>query len=83
MVGDRQGGHLEFLRARDQLVDAVGAVEQGVLGMRVQVNEGHGVPRVVGARGRRVGSSVRRVYIIPARAAAFETRENPSEARIS
>ena len=41
MVGDREGGLLELLGARDQVVDPVRAVEQRVLGVAVQVDEGH------------------------------------------
>ena len=43
MVGERQGGLLEFLRARYQVIDAVRAVEERVLGVAVEVDEGHTV----------------------------------------
>ena len=41
MIGDRQRGLLELLGAADQVIYAVGAVEEGVLGVAVQVNEAH------------------------------------------
>ena len=41
MIGDGQGGLLQLLRALDQVVDPIGAVEEGELGVAVQVDEGH------------------------------------------
>ena len=41
MVGDRERGLLELERPRDQVVDPVGAVEEGVLGVAVEMDEGH------------------------------------------
>ncbi len=43
MVGNGDGRLLELLGARDQVIDAVGAIEEGVLGVTMQVNEGHQV----------------------------------------
>ena len=42
VVGESQRGHLVFLRPADEVGEAVGAVEEGVLGVAVQVNEGQG-----------------------------------------
>jgi uncharacterized membrane protein len=39
MIGDRERRHLEFLRARDEAVDAVGAIEQAVFGVAVEMDE--------------------------------------------
>ena len=41
VIGNRQGGLLEFLGPSDQIVDPVRAVEKGVFGMAVEVYEGH------------------------------------------
>ena len=41
VVGDRQSGLLELLRAPNQVVDSIGTVEERVLGMAMQMNEGH------------------------------------------
>ena len=41
VIGDRQRRLLELLRPADQVVDPVGAVEEGVFGVAVEVNEGH------------------------------------------
>ena len=41
MVGDGEGGLLELLGAGDEVIDPVGAVEETVLGMRVEMNEAH------------------------------------------
>ena len=44
VVGHGHGGHAQLLHAPDQLVDVAGAVEQGVIGMQVKVDEvRHGV----------------------------------------
>ncbi len=40
VVGDRQRGHAEVLDPLDQLGNLAGAVEQAVVGVAVQVNEG-------------------------------------------
>jgi hypothetical protein len=42
MVGERQRRHLVLLGLPDQISDPVGAVEQGVLGVGVEVYEAHG-----------------------------------------
>jgi hypothetical protein len=39
MVGDRQRAHPHLARHADERLEAVRAVEQGVLGMGVQVDE--------------------------------------------
>ncbi|MNX99872.1 hypothetical protein D3C86_1323420 [compost metagenome] len=39
VVGERQGRHLVLRRALDQLADAAGAVQQGVFGVNVAVDE--------------------------------------------
>ena len=41
MIGDRQRGLLELERPRDQVIDAVRAIEKGVLRVAVQMDEGH------------------------------------------
>ena len=41
VVGEPQGRHLELLRFADQVREAVGPVQQRVLGVRVEVDEGH------------------------------------------
>jgi hypothetical protein len=42
MIGDRERRHLELLGARDEAVDAIGAIEQRVFGMAVEMDEGQG-----------------------------------------
>ena len=45
VVGHGHGGHAQLLHPLDKLLDVAGAVEQGVVGMEVQVDElGHGSP---------------------------------------
>ena len=44
VVGERQRGHLVLLGLANHVPQAVRAVEQGVLGVGVQVDEGHGKP---------------------------------------
>ena len=39
VVGDGHGGHVEFLDAPDQALDFAGAVEQGVVGVKMEMNE--------------------------------------------
>jgi hypothetical protein len=39
VVGQCEGGHLEFLGARDELVDLGRAIQEGVFGVGVQVDE--------------------------------------------
>lgn len=39
VVRNGHGGHAELLDARHQLVYVAGAVQQGVIGMKVQVDE--------------------------------------------
>ena len=41
MIGDRQRGLLELLRAADQIVDPVRAVEERVFRVAMEVDEGH------------------------------------------
>src|SRR5689334_6735859 len=41
MVGDRQPGLLELLRPPDQVIDPVRAVEERVLRVAMEMNEGH------------------------------------------
>ena len=41
VIGDRQGGLLELLGAPDQVIDPVGAVEERVFRVAMQMNEGH------------------------------------------
>ena len=41
VIGDRQRRLLELLRAPDQVIDAVRAVEERVLGVAMQVDERH------------------------------------------
>jgi hypothetical protein len=41
MVGDGQSGLLEFESPPDQLIDSIGAVEERILGVTVEMNEGH------------------------------------------
>ena len=41
MVGDGQTGHAELFRPVEQVLDGGLAVQDGILGMYVQVNEGH------------------------------------------
>ena len=43
MVGDGQCRLLELERAGNEVINAVGAVEQGIFRMAVQMNEGHPV----------------------------------------
>ena len=53
MIGDRERRHLEFEGARDQIIDPVRPVEQGVLGVAVEMREGQwtGLGVRDGARG--------------------------------
>jgi hypothetical protein len=39
VVGDADGGHAELFDAVDELVDAVPAIEKGVLRVEMKVNE--------------------------------------------
>jgi len=41
VVGDGQGGLLELLRPRYQVINAICAVEERVLRVAVEMNEGH------------------------------------------
>ena len=41
MVGDRESGLLEFERSLDQVIDPICAVQEGIFGMTVKMNEGH------------------------------------------
>ena len=51
VVGHGDGGHAEFFHALAELFDVAGAVEQGVIGMEVQVNElGHRVSLILRRR---------------------------------
>ena len=43
MIGHGHGGHAQFFHALDKLFHVAGAIQHGVIGMEVQVNElGHG-----------------------------------------
>jgi hypothetical protein len=43
VIGHGYGGHPKFLHALAQLFDITSAIEQGIVGVQVQVNElGHG-----------------------------------------
>ena len=39
VIGHGHGGHAEFLDALDEFLDIAGAVEHGVIGMQVQMDE--------------------------------------------
>ena len=41
VIRDRQRGLLELERPRDQVIDAVRAIEEGVLRVAVEMDEGH------------------------------------------
>ena len=41
VVGDGQGGLLEFKSPLDEVIDSIGAVEKGVFGVAVEMYEGH------------------------------------------
>ena len=41
VIGYRERWLFELQRSRDEIIDAVCAVEKGVFGVAVQVNEGH------------------------------------------
>ena len=41
VIGDRQRGLLELLRAADQIIDPVRAVEERVFRVAMEVDEGH------------------------------------------
>jgi len=44
VVGHRHRGHAQFLHALAEFFDVTGAVQQGIVGVQVQVDElGHGV----------------------------------------
>ena len=45
MVGQRDRGHSECLRARDQVGDLARAIEQGIMAVAVQMDEGTGAHR--------------------------------------
>ena len=52
VVGDGDGVHPEVLHLMDQVLDAVGAVQEGVLGVQVEMNEVGGHPaRILVPRG--------------------------------
>ena len=44
MVREGKAGHLKFLGPVDEVGEAVGSVEEGVLGMGVEVDEAHECP---------------------------------------
>jgi hypothetical protein len=44
MISDGQRRHVEVNGALDELLDACSAIEHGVFGVRVEVDEGHGAP---------------------------------------
>ena len=41
VVGECEARHLEFLDLVNEVGEAIGSVEEGVLGMRVEVDEAH------------------------------------------
>jgi hypothetical protein len=41
VIGDGEGGLFELERPIDEVIDSVRAVEKGVFGVAVEVNEGH------------------------------------------
>jgi hypothetical protein len=41
VIGDGKGGLLELERPLDQVIDPICAVEEGVFGVTVKMNEGH------------------------------------------
>ena len=43
VIGDGECGLLELERTSDQVIDPICAVEEGVLGVAVKMNEGHTV----------------------------------------
>ena len=55
MVGDRQCGLLEFQGPGYEIIDPVGAVEERVFGVTMQMNEGHPV-RIGDVRCRQKGA---------------------------
>ncbi len=58
VVREGQGGHLQFLRLPNQVADAVSAVEERVLRVRVEVDEAHFSGSTSGS-GRRVWRRLR------------------------
>ena len=52
VIGDREGRLLELLGPADQVVDPVRAVQQRVLGVAVEMDEGHGPVRIASGRSR-------------------------------
>ncbi len=42
MIGEGHGGHAQFSRPFDEVADAAGTVEQGEVGVDVEVDEGVG-----------------------------------------
>lgn len=41
MIGDGERGLLELEGAPDQIIDAVSAIQQGIFGVTMEMNEGH------------------------------------------
>ena len=39
VIGDRDGGHVEFLDPADEALDLAGSVEQGIVGMKMKMDE--------------------------------------------
>ncbi len=56
VIGHGDGGHAEFVHALAELFDVTGAIEQGIIGVQVQVDElGHGSVASLTHWGRRKG----------------------------
>ena len=47
VVGDRDGGHLQFLDALDELLDVRETIQQGVFCVNVKMCEGHGLRTII------------------------------------
>jgi hypothetical protein len=41
MIGDCEGRHFELERPFDQVIDSICAVEEGIFGVTVEMDEGH------------------------------------------
>ena len=55
MIRHGKSGHVQLFRALSNLVDAAGTVEQGILGMDMEMDEAYGKPPVLGYRGQGIG----------------------------
>ena len=50
MIRHGESGHIQLFRALSNLVDAAGAIEQGILGMDMEMDEAHDAPQGIGSR---------------------------------